>query len=283
VASRKEQKERARQQRLAQEQVAADHAKRVRRLQVLAGGVGAAIVVVVVAIVISSSGDGSTVKARSPAALAAAAHVNRLLAGIPQSGDTLGKSTAPVTITEYGDLECSVCDVLATPTSFKNPEGESGSGWEDQLIEQYVRTGKARLVFKSLETASSENPDQSAFERQQVAAYAAGLQGKAWDYIELMYNEQGQEGVNYVTDSYLEGIAKQIPGLNFNRWMADRNLASLKNEVTLDNRQGTTVDRGEASTPTVVVTGPGGRSSKPIVGLPSSGYGAYVTAIQSVR
>ena len=40
-----------------------------------------------------------------------------------------------------------------------------------------------------------------------------------------MYNEQGAEGTNYVTESYLQGLAKQIPGLNFKKWMSDRKLA----------------------------------------------------------
>ncbi len=282
MASRKEQKEQARAQRLAQEQAATDRAARQRRMQILGGVLALVVIVVVVAIVISSSGGGKTVKPETAAAKAAAKHVDSLLAGIPESGDTLGKANAPVTITEYGDLECSVCDVLATPTSFTNPESEQGSGWEDQLISQYVRTGKAKLVYKALETASSENPDTNAFTQQQVAAKAAGLQGKGWYFVELMYNEQGAEGDNYVTQSYLQGIAKQIPGLNFKKWMSDRKLASLTNQVVADNNAGTTVDSGQPQTPTVVIVGPGGKVATPIIGLPKSGYSAYVAAIKSV-
>ena len=40
------------------------------------------------------------------------------------------------------------------------------------------------------------------FPTQQSAAYAAGLQAKAWYYIELFYNLQGQEDTGYVTSSY---------------------------------------------------------------------------------
>lgn len=284
MASRKEQKEQARAARIAQEQATAAKVQRTRRIQIFGGAIAIAVIVIVVAIVVSSSGGGNNNKVTptSPEAITAQAHVKTLLAGLPQSGNTLGNPKAKVTITEYGDLECSVCDVLATPTSFKNPEGEGGSGWEDQLINQYVRTGKAKLVFKSLETASSSNPDQSAWMQQQVAAYAAGLQGKAWQYIELMYNEQGQEGTNYVTESYLQGLAKQIPGLNFNKWMADRKLASLKHMVTVENAQGNAVDNGQGSTPTVVVSGPKGLAS-PIVGLPQSGYSAYTNAVKLVE
>ncbi len=280
MASRKEQKEAARQQRLAAQQEAAAKAQRMRRVQILGGAVAVAVVVVVVAIVLSAH-PGKAVNVNSPEARTAQTHVNGLLAGIPQSGETLGKPSAPVTITEYGDLECSVCDVLATPTSFTNPEGEQGSGWEDKLITNYVRTGKAKLVYKSLETASSLNPDKNAFMQQQVAAYAAGLQGKGWNYIELMYNEQGHEGANYVTQGYLDGLAKQIPGLNLTKWTADRKLASLSSEINAQNQQGITVSGG-GSTPTVVISGPKGVAN-PIIGLPPSGYTAYVKAISSVQ
>ncbi|MGH2836567.1 MAG: DsbA family protein, partial [Solirubrobacteraceae bacterium] len=190
---------------------------------------------------------------------------------------------APVTITEYGDLECSICDVLATPTSFTNPEQEQGSGWADQLITDYVRTGKAKFVYRSLETASGANPDRNAFVQQQVAAEAAGLQGKEWYFIELMYNQQGPERNNYVTESYLQGIAKQIPGLNFKKWMSDRKLAKLKNQLSVESQQGINADGGpkKVSTPTVVISGPRGAAS-PIIGLPTSGYSGYVAAIKAV-
>lgn len=283
MASRKEQKEQARAARIAQEQATAASRQRTRRIQIFGGAIAIAVIVIVVAVAISSGGGGGAVKPQSSAAKAAAKHVDSLLAGIPEAKNTLGNPSAKVTITEYGDLECSVCDVLATPTSFTNPEHEDGSGWEDQLISNYVRTGKAKLVYKSLETASGGNPDANAWTQQQVAAYAAGLQGKAWYYIELMYNEQGAEDTGYVTESYLQGLAKQIPGLNFNKWMADRKLTSLKNQLSLENQEGTAVDAssGGASTPTIVVSGPKG-SAAPIVGLPQSGYSAYVSAINTV-
>jgi len=282
MASRKEQKEQARAARIAQEQASAAQAQRKRRIQILGGAVVIAVIVIVVAIVISTSGGGSpnAIKPESPEAKAAVKHVDSLLAGIPESGTTLGNPKAKITITEYGDLECSVCDVFATPTSFKNPEGESGTGWEDQLISKYVRTGKAKLVYKSLETASGGNPNANAFEQQQAAAYAAGRQNKAWYYIELMYNEQGQEDTGYVTQSYLEGLAKQIHGLNFAKWNSDRNLSSIKNQVASEDQQGAALFGARYSTPTVLIKGPKG-SYDPIVGLPS-GYSTYVSAINAV-
>lgn len=282
MASRKEQKEQARAARIAQQEAAAATAQRTRRIQIFGGAIAIAVIVIVVAIVLSSSGGGGSTKPGAPSKTAQK-HVNSLLAGIPESGNTLGNPSAKISITEYGDLECSVCDVLAAPTSFKNPEGQSGSGWEDQLITKYVRTGKAKLIYKSLETASGQNPDANAFTQQQVAAEAAGLQGKEWYYIELMYNQQGAEGANYVTESYLEGLAKEIKGLNFAKWMADRKLASLKNRLSAESTQAISADGGasNASTPTVVISGPKG-AAQPIVGLPQNAYTLYVNAIKLV-
>lgn len=284
MASRKEQKEQARAARIAQEQATAAQAQRTRRIQVLGGVVAIAVIVIVVAIVVSSNSGPKQVKPgkANPTAMK---QVNTLLAGIPQSGNTLGNPNAKVAITEYGDLECSVCDVFATPPSFTNPENQPGSGWEDQLISQYVRTGKAKLIFKSLETASGSNPDQNAFKVQQIAAEAAGMQNKEWNFVELMYNQQGPEGQNYVNESYLQGIAKEIPGLNFQKWMADRKLASLAKQLPVEARQGTAAAaraQQGPSTPTVVISGPKG-SPTPIVGLPQGGYGAYVAEIKSVE
>ena len=42
------------------------------------------------------------------------------------------------------------------------------------------------------------------FKDQQVAALAAGMQKKFWNYAELFYHEQGQEDTGYVTESYLD-------------------------------------------------------------------------------
>jgi protein-disulfide isomerase len=260
MASRKEQKERARAERLERERQLAAKAARRRRLQMIGGVVIVAVVVAVAAIAISSHGSANaTASPTTPADVAASARVQTLLTGIPQSSDNvLGDAHAPVTITEYGDLECSVCDEFALAGGAKSPAGVPGTGIEDQLIDQYVKTGKVKLVYDSLQTAT---PSSSTFTLQQDAAYAAGLQDKAWDYVELFYNEQGQEDSGYVTMSYLEGLAKQVPGLNYAEWLRDVNDAKLTQQVESEVIAGTKADGGSPSTPTLVVSGPKGESA----------------------
>jgi protein-disulfide isomerase len=265
MASRKEQKEVARQRRLAEEKVRAQKATRDRRLRMLGGTVLVAVIVVVAAIAISSGGgaSGGAPKANSAAAKAAETTVNTLLAGIPQTGNTLGSPTAPVTVTEFGDLVCPVCKSFAL-----------GAG--KQLISNDVKSGKVKIVYRALETAS-QTANNSMFVPSQTAALAAGKQKRAWNYIELFYNEQGDETQSYVTDAYLNGLAGQIPGLHYSQWTSDRQSSSLTTTVTSDEQAATT--QGFNSTPTLVIKGPKSQA-QPIVG--DTTYTALESEIKSV-
>jgi protein-disulfide isomerase len=266
MASRTKQKEEARARRLAEERAATERAQRARRTRMLAGVLVAAVAAVAVVIAISVSGgsSGAAPPATSAAAKKAAAAVTGSLSGIPQSGVALGASTAKVTVTEFGDLQCPVCRDFALNT-------------ETQLINKDVKAGKVKLVYKSLETATGSAPDPSIFPVQQAAAYAAGIQGKAWDYILLFYREQGQEGTGYVTQSYLNGLANQIPGLNYAKWQSDAKSSTLLSQVTAD--QQAAAGRGFNSTPTLVIQGPKGEA-QPIAG--NTDYATLESAIKSV-
>jgi len=232
-------------------------------MQLLGGVLLAAIAVVAVAIAISSSGS-STPKATPSAFKGAASTVDASLSGIPQSGVTIGSPNAKVTVTEYGDLQCPICRDFAL-------------GAENQLISNDVKAGRVKLVYKSLETASGSSPNPGIFPTQQAAAYAAGAQGKAWNYILVFYHQQGQEGTAYVNQTFLNDIAQSIPGLNFSKWKSNSSSSTYTAQVQSDQQQATT--RGFSSTPTIVVQGPKG-AAQPIVG--NTDYGTLQSAIKSV-
>ena len=257
----------------------------------LAGVLLAAVIVAGVAIAVSSSHKKGTsasaaTSSKSTAAVAAGKRVQTLLNGIPEPTDnTLGKASAPVSIIEYGDLECSICDEFALPKNIYASNGSPGSGVAEQIINNLVRTGKAKFVYRSLDTATGNGATPNEFTPQQVAAYAAGLQGKGWYYIELFYNEQGQEGSAYVNQSYLDGIAKQVPGLNFALWKKDLTLSSLNNQVKSEIASGTkaadALDGNQgASTPTLIASGPKGEAGIS-AGIPT--YSEVLTALKSVQ
>ena len=241
MASRTKQKEEARARRLEEERARAERARRDRRLRTVGAIVLGAIVVVAVLIVVSSGGKKGGLQTGTEASATATA-VNGLLAGIPQSGATLGNPNAPVTMTYYGDYECPVCQAFTLQGGFP------------QLVANDVRQGKVKVVYKAFCTATCNGPGQSVFNTQQVAGLAAGKQNQFWQYTELFYNEQGQEDTGYVNEAYLTGLAKQIPGLNFSTWQTDRNDSSLAAQVASDEADGHNI--GVNGTPTLIFKGP---------------------------
>lgn len=250
MASRKEQKEqaRARREELAGQQARAEQRK--RRLYTLLSVAAIAAVVVAVLVAVGSGGSGSKGLATGAKATATSRTVSALLAGIPQAGNRLGDPRASVTMTYFGDLECPVCRDFTL-------------GALPQVIAQEVRPGKLQIRYRSLQTATA---DPSTFQRQQVAALAAGRQNRMWQYVELFYHEQGQEGTGYVTDAYLKGLARQVSGLDDAQWTAARGDTALLNEVRADETAASI--SGASATPTVIVKGPKG--TKTLSGLVSA-------------
>jgi protein-disulfide isomerase len=219
--TRKQRREQARAQRKAVEEQQAASAKRRTRLTQL--GIVVAVVVVAVVVILIATGGGSS-KSGLPSSKheenATVAEISKLIGGIPQSGNAIGSPKAPVTLKYFGDLQCPICKDF-TLNSLPS------------IYQQWVRPGKLRIEYLSLETATRE---PEVFNTQQIAAYAAGKQNKAWNFIETFYHEQGEENTEYVNEQYLQGIARQVPGLNLAKWMSDRNDPELTNQVEADKQ-----------------------------------------------
>jgi protein-disulfide isomerase len=220
--TRKQRREQAREQRKAIEEAEASGAARRKRLIQLGSVIGAVVVIVVVILVATSGGGAKTgvekTTSGSTKTPKVVTEVTSLLAGIPQNGNTLGSAKAPVTLQYFGDLECPICRQFT-------------EGALKPLIEKYVRTGKVKLEYRNLETATRE---PETFRTQQAAALSAGKQQKAWDYIELFYHQQGQEDTGYVTEKYLQELAKQVPSMNLTTWTTDRSNPEFTNTITSD-------------------------------------------------
>jgi len=215
--TRKQRREQARDERKALEQAEAAGAARRKRLTRL-GIVVTVVVAVIVVILIATSGKSKTGIPSKVGQSQTVAEVSSLVGGIPQTANVLGSPKAPVTLVYFGDLECPICrefTLNALPS----------------IIPQQVRTGKLKIEYRSLETATRE---PEVFKTQQVAALAAGRQNKLWNFIETFYHEQGEEDSGYVTESYLQNLAQQVPGLNLAQWTTDRSEPALANEVASD-------------------------------------------------
>jgi protein-disulfide isomerase len=229
--TRKQRREQARAQRKELEEAEAAGAARRTRLTRL----GIVVAVVVVAIVVVLIATGGSKKSAIPTTAAAknqnVSEVTSTVGGIPQNGNVLGHPNAPVTLVYYGDLECPICKEFTLEAL-------------PSIIQNQVRTGKLKIEYRSLETATRE---PEVFRSQQVAALAAGKQNKMWNFLELFYHEQGEEDSGYVNESYLQNLASQVPGLSLTKWTSDRAEPALANQVAADAQAAN--DQGFNGTP----------------------------------
>jgi protein-disulfide isomerase len=176
---------------------------------------------------VSSSGDTK----RSPAAAAA------LFAGIPEHGGVLGDPSAPVTVTEYVDLQCPICAAASRATL-------------PGVVRDYVRTGKVKLQARTLHFIG---PDSVRAAR--VAA-GAERQGRLWPFLEAFYAAQKTENSGYVTDSFLRSVATES-GVNSGEALAFADTAAAQKPLArastdaarlgIDATPTFTVDRGDGA------------------------------------
>lgn len=223
-----------------------------RNLWLVIGGVAVAVAVVVVLIIVSASGGsgGKDVKG--------ADEVLTALKGVPQSGTRLGAPDAKVVITEFGDLQCPACAQASTELV---PE----------IVDKLVRPGTAALEFRPLAFIGPQSVGGA------LAAAAAAEQGKAWPFVEIAYRNQGAENSGWLSDDLITSIAKAIPGMDVSAFDTYRQGTDATAAVEAAQREADRVP--VSSTPTFVVTGPGG--TKTVVG--AVGFDEIQQAVKAVQ
>jgi protein-disulfide isomerase len=194
---------------MAASELAAADARRRRRWQ-LGAAIAFAAAVAVVAVTLATSGSTSELKPGRP--VPGARQVLGLLRGIPQEGVTLGNPGAPVTLVEFGDLQCPTCGSFAT-------------GALSPIINTFVRSGRVRLIFRAIDGLGSDST------RAARMAYAIGAQDRLFEFIELAYRNQGLENSSYVTDTYLRALASAIPGIDVARALAASGAAETSSQL----------------------------------------------------
>jgi protein-disulfide isomerase len=209
----------------------------------------AVVVLVVVGIVLgvvlsTESGSSSTSGAR----LSDAGDVQTLLRRIPQHGNVLGKPSAPVTMVEYVDLQCPFCREFETQAM---PE----------LISRYVRSGKLKVEARPIAIRGSDSL------RGQSATIAAGMQNKLFNFMQLLYDNQGVENTGWLDDGMVKSAAVSIPGLDVNRFLQQVNSSVVDEQVkAIDARANADA---VAATPTILVGKTGVKPHRVTVTSPS--------------
>lgn len=209
-----------------------------RRL-IISAVIGAVIVAAALVGISLAGGDDATVDS------ADTDRVTTLLQGIPQSGDTLGEPDAAVTITEYADVQCPFC-------------AQASEELLPGVIRTHVRPGDAKIVFKPLGLIEPVADS----ERGALAAQAAGMQDKMWNFVEVLYAGQGREGSGWVTEDKLRSVA-EAAGLEVDRFEDDFAGDDVATEYFADQEAARTDGEGGGAvsgTPFFVIEGPEGRT-----------------------
>lgn len=243
--SNKREREKRREERIAEESKAASGDRRTRLLQIGAGAVFLAIIAVVVVIVVASSSSESGGDAEN---LVEIKQVDSLVAGIPQKKLVLGEQKAPVELIEYGDLQCPICK-------------EYSEEFLPTIVENQVKKGEARIIFRNFLIIGPQSLPAGS------AAIAAGAQGRGWNFLELWYRNQGEENSGYATDEFIEAIAKGAGVKDMAKFNQERKSKPVEEEAERTTEQASTI--GFTGTPSFAIKGPGSNGLE-ILGTPQS-------------
>jgi protein-disulfide isomerase len=227
-------------------------------------GAALAVALIVLAIVLGFVFTGGSSSSNTPArgslagGLPGAADAQRLFRGIPQHGNVLGSPKAPVTVVEYVDLQCPFCqefETKAMPT----------------LLSRYVRPGKVKIEARPI---AFIGPDS---ERGRAGALAAGEQNRLFNYMQLLYLNQGTENTGWLDDAMASAAAASIPGLDVDAWSSARGSSAVTDQESQFDNEGDADNVTE--TPTVLVGKTGGKLQKASVSL--SNIDSLSTAIEN--
>jgi protein-disulfide isomerase len=171
-----------------------------------------------------------------------AANAQEIFGGVPQEGDRLGSSDAPVTIQVFNDLQCGNCREDFVETI-------------EPLVDSPVRSGDVKLLMRHYSIA--ENPLELGF----FGAEAAAQQGYGWQYTYLFFRNQDEARRFGVDNEFMASIASSIGELDVPEWQKylDENGGSggaIAKKLEADEELGTSL--GIRTGIAMIVNGPNG-------------------------
>jgi protein-disulfide isomerase len=216
---------------------------------VLIGALVAIVAIVAVAAVVlvsrGGSGSGATTTGTK---LPDAGTIAQQFAGIPQSGDVLGKASAPATLVEYIDLQCPVCRQFETDVM-------------PTIIDRYVRPGKLKVIARPVTIIG---PDSETGRRAMIAAFK---QNRGFNFAQLLYFNQGPENGGWLDDTMVADAAASIPGVNVAALQQAAGSAAVKQQASTYDSQAQA--DALSGTPTLVLGKTGGKLTSLGAGSPT--------------
>jgi protein-disulfide isomerase len=185
---------------------------------------GAALVLVVA--VVNGGAGSSTVSSIASAEIP-------LASGLAD-GRTLGRTNAVVTIDEWADFQCPVCQRFFSTI-------------EPSLRATYIDSGSVKLAFHDYAFIGPESVDAAA-----AARISDAIGPGFWPFHDLLYSNQGSENSGAFSRDRLADLAVSL-GMDRSAFLAALDDPSYADAVSAETTAGSQL--GINSTPTLVIDG----------------------------
>ena len=181
-----------------------------------------------------------------------------LTVNLENGSPALGSESAPITIVEFGDYQCEACYAWFHHT-------------RDTLIENYIETGKAKLVFVDLPFLGRDSITAAQ------ASYCAEDQGKYWEYHTMLYTFQdGHPDSGWADRDRLNAFASS---LDMNMDEFNECMDSSKYKIRVKANYDEAVKNGAQSTPTFILISQDGKTEMFAGAQP---YSVFAATIESM-
>ena len=170
----------------------------------------------------------------------------------------LGSADAQITIVEFGDYQCEACYHW-----FHNTR--------DTLIDNYIETGKAKLIFVDLPFIGQDSRIAAQ------ASYCAEDQGKYWEYHTMLYTFQdGPPDSGWANLDRLNSFAFSLD-MNIDEFNECMDSSKYKKRVKANYDEA--VKNNARSTPTFIIISQDGMTEKFSGAQPYSVFAATIEAM----
>ncbi len=167
-----------------------------------------------------------------------------------------GNLSSPVTIIDFSDFQCYLCNRYVKNT-------------EPLLNETYVQAGKVALVFKHLPNRGFDSMGAA------LAAQCTNDQRKFWQFHNLLYGNQKQIDSGWVNKDNLKKFALLMPGLDMQRFNSC--LDSQKFKSFVQNDLDLALSFGFRETPSFIVVNNNGSNPEFLKGaLPFQSFSVVI-------
>jgi len=166
----------------------------------------------------------------------------------------LGSADAQITIVEFGDYQCEACYHW-----FHNTR--------DTLIDNYIETGKAKLIFVDLPFIGQDSRIAAQ------ASYCAEDQGKYWEYHEILYIFQEGENSGWADRDRLNSFAFSLD-MNMDEFNDCMDYSKYAKRVQANYDEA--VKNGVQGTPTFIIISQDGTTEKFAGPQPYSVFAAII-------